>query len=89
MPELYFVGHLKVGALDSSFEEESGKQDNTHECSLKLTKIIVCEEGTQQKSNFVENLGAVNATVRLSGVAEETNSCNSSDKKILSNYLLL
>lgn len=80
MPELYFVRYLKVGALDSSFEEESGKQDNTHECSLNLTKTVVCEEGTQEKkSNFVENLGAVNATVRLSGVGEETNSCNSSD----------
>lgn len=82
MPELYFVGYLKVGALDSSFEVESGKQDNTHECSLKLTKIVVCEEGTQEKKgNFGENLEAVNATVRLSGVGEKTSSSNFSDKK--------
>ena len=32
-------------------------------------------------------MGAVNATVRLSGVGEETNSCNSSDKKNLEQLL--
>lgn len=38
-----------------------------------MTKHIVCEEGTQEREgNCVENLGAVNVKIRLSGVGEET-----------------